>query len=533
VISFPSTATTYEWLSCTGAISAAATSMPANCVTLGRSQSTALTLSASEAGKFVAVLATNTNELGTAIRSSVVTVAVTSTPVNTLRPTLSGDPVVASGSFVAVNQGTWNSSPAVTIADYSYGWFACISEQAQAPSALPNDCVQITNATASSITPTDDLAGKYLLARVTVTVRSNKNNAGSGIAFTATSGKVRNKPQFGAASPTLSGTPHLGETLTATLAQPTGFENPNSTYAWWQCVSAVSAGTADVSSFCEVIPGSANSALVISASQVGKRVVLVQTATNPQGSVSRSSASTVVVSSTPTISQDPVITGATIFAANATVAVTKGLWDGSPSPAGGTFGYTWYLCNSLTAASDNLHADCTLISPVGTTTNFSGINLNANMDGKYLVTRETITTNTNKPNPGVARRYSAGFGPINVAPTVSADPTTSVSVVATGTRVRAGLGTWLSNTRPITYSYQWFNCTSAITTAQSSVPSPNCSVIAGADSADLVVPNASSGKYILLAVTATNAGGSTLRTSRTTNLVTAAPANIARLGWFR
>ena len=533
VISFPAATSTYEWLSCSSALSTAATSVPANCVTIGRSQSSALTLSANEAGKFVAVLATNTNELGTAIRSSVVTVAVTSTPVNTLSPVLSGDPVVASGSFVAVNQGTWNSSPAVTIADYSYGWFACTTEQQQSPSALPNDCVQIPNATASSITPTDDLAGKHLLARVTVNVRSNKTNAGVGVAFTATSGKVRNKPQFGAMSPTVSGTPHLGETLTATLAQVTGFENPSSSYAWWQCVSAVPAGTADVSSFCEVIPGSANSAFVISASQVGKRVVLVQTATNQQGSVSRSSASSLLVSATPTVSQDPVISGATVFAANATVSVTKGIWEGSPAPAGGTYGYTWYLCSSLTAASDNLHPDCTLITPVGTTTNFSGINLSANMDGKYLVARETISTTTNKPNTGVARRYSAGFGPISVAPTVSADPTTSATVVATGNRLRANLGTWVSNTRPITYAYQWFNCSTAISTAQSSVPSPNCSVIAGADSSDLVVPNSSSGKYILLAVTATNAGGSVLRTSRTTNLVTATPANIARLGWLR
>jgi hypothetical protein len=99
--------------------------------------------------------------------------------------------------------------------------------------------------------------------------------------------------------------------------------------------------------------------------------------------------------------------------------------------------------------------------------------------------------------------------------------------------VRANLGTWVSNTRPIAYSYRWFNCTSAITTAQATVPSAKCTVIAGADSADLIVPNSSLGKYILLAVTATNAGGSLLRTSRTTNQVTAAPVNVARLGWLR
>ena len=155
------------------------------------------------------------------------------------------------------------------------------------------------------------------------------------------------------------------------------------------------------------------------------------------------------------------------------------------------------------------------------------------MDGKYLVARETLTTATNKPNTGVARRYSAGFGPINVAPTVSADPSTSATTVVTGNRVRANLGTWVSNTRPIVYTYRWFNCNSAIATAQATVPTANCTAIAGADSADLIVPNSSSGKYLLLAVTASNAGGSLLRTSRTTNQVTAAPANIARLGWLR
>jgi hypothetical protein len=533
VVSFPTNGTTYEWLSCTSAVSVSITSIPSNCASVDRSPSGALTLSASEAGKFVVVLATNTNELGTALRSSVASIAVTSTPVNTSSPTLSGNPVVASGSFVAVNQGAWSASPAVTIADYSYGWFACTSEQSQAPNALPSDCVQVANATASSISPTDDLAGKYLLARVTVNVRSNKANAGSAMAFTATSERVRNKPQFGSASPTISGTAHLGETLSASMATTTGFENPTSTYSWWQCVSAVAAGTADVSSSCEVIPGSSNSALVLSASQVGKRVVLVQTATNLQGSVSRSSASTLVVSATPTISQDPVVTGANVFAANATVSVTKGIWNGSPAPAGGTYGYSWYLCNSLTAASDSLNSDCNLISPVGTTTTFSGINLSANMDGKYLVARETLSIATNKPNTGVARRFSAGFGPINVAPTVSADPSTSATSVSVGARVRANLGTWVSNTRPIAYSYRWFNCTSAITTAQATVPSAKCTVIAGADSADLIVPNSSLGKYILLAVTATNAGGSLLRTSRTTNQVTAAPVNVARLGWLR
>ena len=163
----------------------------------------------------------------------------------------------------------------------------------------------------------------------------------------------------------------------------------------------------------------------------------------------------------------------------------------------------------------------------------SSLKLNPNMDGKYLVARETLTTATNKPGTGTARRFSAGFGPINVAATVSVDPTISANTASAGTRLRANLGTWVSNTKPISYSYLWYSCGSSIATPQSALPNPNCSLISGFDTVDLVVPSSAVGKYILLSVTASNAGGKTTKTSRTTNLVTAAAIASARLGWIQ
>jgi hypothetical protein len=154
------------------------------------------------------------------------------------------------------------------------------------------------------------------------------------------------------------------------------------------------------------------------------------------------------------------------------------------------------------------------------------------MDGKYLVARESITTTTNKPNSGVARRFTAGFGPIKVAATVSVDPTISSNTATVGTRLRANLGTWVSATRPISNSYLWYACSSALATPQVAVPTPNCSPINGFDSVDLEVPASAVNKYILLSVSATNAGGKTTKTSRTTSLVTAAAIASARLGWI-
>ena len=506
--------------------------MPSGCSTVGRSAGSALTLTSAEAGSYIILIATNSNGQGTATKTSTSTTMVTSTPVNTAAPLLSGDPLVASGNLVAVSAGAWSASPPVTIADYSYAWFTCTAAKTTAPTSIPNDCLQVSGATASSLSPTDDMAGKYLIARVTATVRSNKNGAGSTAVFTTSIGKVRNKPQFGTANPAIAGTAHFDELLTVSLAPTTGFNSPVSTYVWWQCTDAVNAGTADVSSSCSLISGSHDADLRLRAEQVGKRIVVVQTATNDQGSVSKSSASTLVVSSTPTIAGDPTVSGANVYSSTATVSVTKGVWNASPSVATGSVAYTWYACNTPVPAADSLNADCSLVSPTGVTTNFSSINLSRDWDGKYLVARETVTTATNKLNTGVARRFTAGFGPINVSATVTVDPTISANTASTGTRLRANLGTWTSNTKPISYGYLWYACSNAVTANTISAPTPNCSLISGFDSVDLVVPATAVNKYILLVVTATNAGGKTSKTSTTTNLVTSAPVSPARLGWF-
>ena len=530
---FPVFATTYEWLKCTTAVTSSASAVPTGCSPIGRSAGSALTLTSAEAGLFVVVIASNTNSQGTATKTSISNLAVTSTPINTAAPVLSGDPAVSSGNLIAVTAGAWSASPAVTIADYSYAWFACTNAKVTAPSSVSSDCTQISGASASSIAPTDDLAGKFVIARVTATVKSNKPGAGTASVFTTSIGKVRNKPQFGTQNPSITGIAHLDETLTATLAPTTGFEAPTSTYAWWICTDVVSAGTSDVSSSCSPIAGSADSALRLKPEHVGKRVVLVQTAVNPQGTVTRSSATTLVVSSTPTIATDPVITGNNVFSATATVTVTRGTWNGTPAASSGTYGYTWYVCPTATTASDSLDPNCTLVSPSSTVANFSTISLNRDWDGKYLVARETVTTVTNKPSAGSAKRFTAGFGPINVAPSVTVDPTLSSKTASTGTRLRASLGTWVSNTKPISYSYLWYSCSTAVTNSQVAVPTPNCSLIPNFDSVDLVVPASAVNKYIILVVTASNAGGKTTKTSTSTNLVTAGTVAAARLGWMR
>ena len=522
VSAFPLNSSTYEWLACDAAVQSTTSGTPTGCASIGRSANEPLTLARSEAGKFILLAATNTNTLGLATRNSISSNRVSSTPVNSAPPTIAGDAVVSGNNSISVSNGTWDSSPTPTAGSFSFVWYSCDSEKLVAPISVPSDCIAIADSNSASLVLTNSMAGKFVIARVTVTVATNKSGSGSTSIFTGGIGKVRSKPLFGNASPTISGIAHNGETLSATLASVSGFDLPTSTYQWWQCSESISAGTADVAGACSVIANSTGSNLQLVEEQVGKRVVVVQTASNSQGSVTRSSASTLIVSSTPSLTQDPTISGSDVFASTAKVSVAGGSWSGTPSPATGTYLYSWFSCSALTASANSQPSGCLPINPVAVTANVSTISLSNNMDGKYLVAKETITTTTNKSGSGVSVRFTAGFGPIKVAPTASADPSVPTSAISTGSRLTANKGTWTSQTQPITYSWIWYSCASAVPTNLSAAPTPNCSAISGYNNTDLVVPSTAANRYILVAVTSTNAGGSSTRTSKSTGKVTAA-----------
>jgi hypothetical protein len=90
-----------------------------------------------------------------------------------------------------------------------------------------------------------------------------------------------------------------------------------------------------------------------------------------------------------------------------------------------------------------------------------------------------------------------------------------------GRTISANVGTW-SGTGPITTSYKWYSCpTTATISATVPVPS-TCSAIAGYDNQNLVVPAAAATKKLLLAVTATNSVGSTVKSVISSAAVSAA-----------
>ena len=515
---YPAATLSYDWWACTTALNSPATSLPTNCSVLTGLGDANLLVTSAMSGKFIAVAVTASNSFGSVTKSSNALTDVTQSPSNVSEPVITGSAVVDTTMPLLVSTGTWSSAPTAKASDYSYSWYQCSQAHSVAPSTLPADCALISSQTSSSLSPTNAMAGKHLIAKVTLTVRSNKSGAGSASIFTASVGSVLNRPQFTTASPTISGVAHLGETLTATMVAVSGNETPSVGYQWWVCTDLVTAGASDITANCSAIDGSNDSNLVITSALIGKRIAVLQTATNGQGSAAKSSATTALVTATPSVSKAPQISGSDVYSATSSSAtVSTGTWTGYPVPTASNYSYAWYSCTADVAASSTLQSGCTVIA----TATASSVALTSVMVGKYLVAKVTATTTINKVGAGTGSTFTKSFGPIRVAPSNSVAPSFTPTSVAVGRTLVANVGTWVG-TGPITTTYQWWSCpTTATISAIVAIP-PTCSLIAGYDNINLVVPQTSATKKILLAITATNSVGSVVKSVMSASGVTAA-----------
>lgn len=141
--------------------------------------------------------------------------------------------------------------------------------------------------------------------------------------------------------PAISGTPSLGQTLTATAGTWTG--SPTFAYQWVRCPS--SGGAADGSD-CASIGGATTTAYVVSAGDVGSRLRVRVTAANADGSTVAASNATPAISGQagPPNTTPPTIVGSTVV--GQTLTATPGTWTGS----GITYAYAWQRCDAAGGA---------------------------------------------------------------------------------------------------------------------------------------------------------------------------------------
>ena len=231
-------------------------------------------------------------------------------PVNTTAPLIAGTPQV--GQTLTTTNGTWSNNPT----SFAYQWLRC--------NAGGNACVSVANGTQRTYTLVGADAGRTMRARVTATnadgsASEQSEQTATITPATSTAGPRNTEP------PTITGTPKVGQTLTANegswTASPTSY-----TYQWQRC-------DADVAS-CAPVTGATGKTYGVATADLGFRLRVAVTARNARGSATANSAITAIVAPAVTITnRRPTIAIISVRFSGARVYARFRICDDSPRNA--------------------------------------------------------------------------------------------------------------------------------------------------------------------------------------------------------
>ena len=185
--------------------------------------------------------------------------------VNTVAPAISG--TAAQGQTLTVSTGTWTGTGAIT---YTYRWQRCNTDASA--------CANITGAVANTYTLGSADVGNTVRAVVTATDATGPpTEAAAPVTAVVAAG----------AQPTITGTPAVGQTLTAVEGTVAGAPPSTYTYQWQRCDATGAA--------CVPIPTAVGKTYVLTAADLGRSLRVVVTATNATGSSGATSVPSAVI----------------------------------------------------------------------------------------------------------------------------------------------------------------------------------------------------------------------------------------------
>lgn len=386
-------------------------------------------------------------------------------PSNLTTPYVLGEAKVGA-TLTAIN-GAWAGTLPL---QYDYQWESCDSGG--------EHCETLTGATESTYVPPPGDAKRTI--RVTVTAVGLE----SAVEATSTPTPPVANPLANTGAPSISGTPQPGHALHLDPGAWTGEPTIAYSFQWERCGE---------SGECEPIAEATGTTYVATNADEGQSIRATVTAENSEASLTATTASTPVVGQKqPTNLTEPTIAGLTN--AGQPLVASPGTWAGN----GLNFTYQWEICNGS-------GRECSLL----------GEDTGAEVRVPYTIgsTLRVIVAAHNEF--GSSAIVSAASQPIKHELTLIAQRLPAIDgAPQVGTALHGNLGTW-AGTGSIAYSYQWESC---------SEPATHCSAIAGATSETYVPVAGEQGRYLRLAVTATDRYGPVTADSPSSAVVAAASA---------
>jgi hypothetical protein len=433
----------YQWQSCAkGGI----------CTDIAGATGASYRATTAQIGRKLRAVVTATNPLGQVSAASKSSKQIAAgAPVDVDAPAIGGN--LQEGQTLTAAAGQWAGTGPIS---FAYQWLRC--------SVAGGGCEEIAGATGSTYSPgVSDLAGNLA---VVVTASNAQGMAG---ATSPETQAILGILPTNTLLPNISGLLQDGGLLGVATGSWSGTQPISYAYQWQVCNALGQA--------CEELKGATGSTLGLDASEIGKTLAVVVTATNAAGSTSATSSLTGPIAGVlPKNSALPSISG--VLQDGSLLSATTGSWSGSDPIS---YAYQWQVCNTLGQACEELKG------ATGST-----LKLDPSEIGKTLA---LVVTATNAA--GSASATSTVTGLIDgILPKNTSLPTIG-GVLKNGQLLSVTNGTW-TGSEPIAYAYQWQLCLLG-----------TCSDIAKATSQTFLLGGLSLGSTLRAVVTAKNAAGST------------------------
>lgn len=376
-------------------------------------------------------------------------------------PPVISDPPVVTGTLVdgqrlTTTRGDYTGRSATS---YAYQWQLCT-----APTG--GTCTDLDGQTGSFMDLDSSTVNGYVRSRV---IASNGDGA-SQPNFSARTGQIAPAPVTNTVSPTVSGTPRDGQTLTGARGTWTGTPTITYTYQWVRCTST-----------CVNINGQTGLSYDLTPADINTTIRFEVTATNAAGSLAVRSGPTANVDAIPpSNSIAPSISGTTTDGQQLTA--DQGVWSGSPTIS---YAYRWQRCNTSGGNCSNISG--------ATASTYTLTSAEVNGTVKVVITASNQGGVNTTTATSAASDLVQATPPVNtVLPTLG-----GASPQRDGGTVTVARGTW-TGTPTIAYTYAWQRCDQE---------GNSCATIPGATSTSYTLTPDDVGQTIRNRVTATNAAG--------------------------